>query len=229
VDADGFYSPLIVDADGSLIIAGVPVHATYDKSTATASFVGGFVKGTKASGQITFTQGSFSGTITPWPGAAPYQFTGTLNVAFPAPSLENLIPINGILHTGDVFYIEASNVKWIAIGYDEGLYATSDAPYNSLPFLVETASGGFYLSVNGEYVAATGTAGTRGLALDQSNPSNATLFSLYSSTNGQVVLATTFGTYWTLGDNSAIVLSPQSELATWRSSCSPRPRPSTSW
>ncbi|MFL6232713.1 MAG: hypothetical protein ACJ76N_06230 [Thermoanaerobaculia bacterium] len=48
----------------------------------TIAFTGGFIKGTKASGQITFTQTSFSGTITPWPGAAPYQFTGTLNVPF---------------------------------------------------------------------------------------------------------------------------------------------------
>ncbi|ACY14022.1 hypothetical protein [Haliangium ochraceum] len=76
----GFFSPLIVFPDGSVTVDGVAITTSYDDVSATLELTPFDIKGTTATGAVSFTDASgikeFSGSLRPRPQDGPVPFSG---------------------------------------------------------------------------------------------------------------------------------------------------------
>ncbi|WP_027709928.1 hypothetical protein [Zooshikella ganghwensis] len=72
----GYFSPLKVNYDGTISIAGRLITPSYDASSKTVSFEKTQIKDTIAKGKMTFSTSGFTGTINPRAQDGPVEFTG---------------------------------------------------------------------------------------------------------------------------------------------------------
>jgi hypothetical protein len=204
-------SPLIVNDDGSVNIAGTIVSA--------ATFSGaGFVFGPFSvngvnfpGGQISFapTGGTmkFSGVLMMAGSAQPLPYGGEEVVAFSSPSLQNSVDAFGAFDNGDAIYVIASNGQWVG---DGGGFLQTYPTQPGFLYSVETTDSGIKINYDG-YQYWAGQLGQR--LQSHATADQATVFNVRATLDGSAILMAQNGGYVTLAPDGSLMLENESVLS----------------
>jgi hypothetical protein len=206
-------SPLIVNDDGSVNIAGTIID--------TAAFTGsGFAFGSFSINGVTFTSGQiafatvggtmhFSGfliaILNGTPQSIPYG--GEELVPFASPSLNNSIDAFGAFDNGDQCVIYASNGQWVGAG---GGYLQTYPGTPPFGYLIETTDSGIKINYDG-YQYWSGQLGQR--LIRDASAEQATVFNVRATLDGTAILMAQNGGYVTLAPDGFLMLENESVLS----------------
>ncbi|HEY6768972.1 MAG TPA: hypothetical protein VI386_29815 [Candidatus Sulfotelmatobacter sp.] len=196
VENDKGLSPLIVQADGTVFLAGQQIEVTSPGPLPTFVFQPPFTASVEnnpmsmtGAGTITFIntgQSVVQGTITftgPT-GPTPCVFAGTLIVAFPEPTLDNAIDVTPAFDSGDGLRLQTDG-GWV--GLSSGVVMANSSQKPSSWFRLSTVPEGVVIgSDDGQYWVSDTDAGR--FTATGTSPSEGAVFRLLLTLDGSLVL-----------------------------------------
>jgi hypothetical protein len=202
----GYFSPLLIQSDGTVSIAETLIHATYNSAGRRLTFDWTPINTTTAKASIQFADSPggkvCSGTLNPRPQDGPVGFTGSEVVIFPPPTASDLNLANDLFVSGDLWSIEASNQQFLAVGPQNSLVANAPTIASATKFATDISDDGIRLKVNGNYVSLDAQGA---LYVGSNDPTTAMLINASLSPNDAFTLNyPAGGKYWTLTTTGAI-------------------------
>ncbi|GAA4993223.1 hypothetical protein GCM10023205_77320 [Yinghuangia aomiensis] len=209
------FSPLIVNDDGTFNVAGALATPTYVPENNVWGFgpltVTGVSQTATISGQIGFfpgTPATFKGAVTVEGFSKTYLIGGTQLTDVVAPVLAAAVNAAGLLDVGDRMTITADNGSFLVVASDGSISATG-AQSDAAMFVVTTIGTALTLATDaGQPVTVDATGQLKAIA-----DATPTSFVVDLSCTGNALFSVADGGYWTVGDDSAVLVDPATTLS----------------